>query len=73
MRREATNLEGDLIGGNPHLTSLLCLIYRSCCGNCCTGGSVQTSLLLAALLLKVDSLALILSEGVRRILVISSP
>ena len=32
-----------------------------------------TSLLLAPLLLKVDSLALILSEGVRRVLVISSP
>jgi hypothetical protein len=49
------------------------MICRCCCGNCCIGGFVQTSLLLAPLLLKVDSLALILFEGARRVLVISSP
>jgi hypothetical protein len=37
------------------------------------GGSVQMPLLSALLLLKIDSLALDLSEGARRVLVISSP
>jgi hypothetical protein len=55
------------------LTSLLCLNCYCCDGNCCTGGSIHTSLLLAPLLLKVNCFALILSEGARWVLVLSSP
>jgi hypothetical protein len=71
-RPKATDSEGDLIRRNLQLTSLLCLIYYYCC-NRCTSGSVQTPLLSALLLVKVDNLALDLSEGARRVLVISSP
>jgi hypothetical protein len=70
-RRESTNSEGYLIKGDPQPTTLLCLIY--CCGgNCCTSGSVQPSLFLASLLLKVDFLALVLSERAMRVLIILS-
>jgi hypothetical protein len=70
-RREATNSVDDLIRGDPQLPSLLSLIC--CCCKSCTSGSVQTPLLSALLLLKIDSLALDLFEGARRVLVISSP
>jgi hypothetical protein len=40
---------------------------------CYTSGSVHTSLLPALLLLKIDCLPLDLSQGARRVLVVSSP
>ena len=69
-RREATNSIGNLIRRNPELVSLLSLI---CCCCRCTCGSVQATLLPALLLLKIDGLALDMSEGASRVLVISSP
>jgi hypothetical protein len=67
------DLDRNLIRRNLELASLLSLIC--CCYhcNCCTCGSVQAPLLPALLLLKIDSLALDLSEGARRVVVISSP
>jgi hypothetical protein len=72
-RGEATNSVGDLIRGDPQLPSLPSLICCGCYYNCCTSGSIETPLLFALLLLKIDSLALDLSKGARRVLVISSP
>ena len=72
-RGEATNSIGNLIGRNLQLSSSLCLLSGCCCCYRCTGCSVQTPLLAAFLLLQINSLSLDLPEGVRRILVISSP
>jgi hypothetical protein len=46
-------------------------LYSRC--KCCTSGSVHTTLLLALLLLDIDSLPLDLPEGARRVLIVSSP
>jgi hypothetical protein len=62
-----------MIRRNPELASLLSLIYCCCCCKCCTCGSIQAPLLPALLLLKIDGLALDLSEGARRVLIIFSP
>jgi hypothetical protein len=70
-RGKATNSIGNLIGRNLQLSSLLCLLSGCCCR--CSGCSVQTPLLAAFLLLQINGLSLDLPEGLRRILVISSP
>jgi hypothetical protein len=72
-RREATNSIGYLIRGNLELASPLSLICYYCHCKCCTSGSFHTSLLPALLLLKIDRLPHDLPEGVRRVLVVSSP
>jgi hypothetical protein len=69
-RREATDSESNLVGGDPQLTSLLYLICYCFFDNFYIGGSVQPSLFLAPQLLEIDCLALVLFEGARRVLVI---
>jgi hypothetical protein len=71
-RWDAMDTKGDLIRGNPQLASLLRSL-RSCWCYYCSSSSIQLSLLLASLLLKVNMLSLALSKGARRVLVISSP
>jgi hypothetical protein len=72
-RCEATKYVVNLIRGDLQLSSPLCLLCCRCCCKCYTSGSVHTTLLLALLLLKVNSLPLDLPEGARRVLVVSSP
>jgi hypothetical protein len=72
-RREATNPIGNLIRRNLELASPLSLICCCCRCKCCTCGSIHTSLLPALLLLKIDYPSFDLSEGARRVLVVSSP
>lgn len=65
--------EDILIRSNPQLASLLCSLSYYCCFCNCSSGAIQLSLLLASLLLKVDILALVLSERASRVLIIASP
>jgi hypothetical protein len=65
--------EDILIRSNPQLASLLYSLSYYCCFCNCSSGAIQLSLLLASLLIKVDILALVLSERARRVLIIASP